>query len=162
MLMMQGFSVQGAAERSVLSEAMRRLRRQRGLRTTEIARRMDMPLRSYERLEAGQVAIAYDRITAFAAATGSDPDALVAAVLLNSPEFALRCADNKMMMILVRSLREFEMKVGDDILFLEPKTVINACARFFEQLHESILKRDLFAETWLSERGIGGSRRRSD
>jgi len=129
---------------ALLSQAMRTIRRQRGMRSSDIAARMGMPLRSYEHFESAD-------------ATDSDPFALIAALALDSPEFPVRTADNKLMLILMLALRDLNEELGEDIVYLEAKTLIGAFTRVSRELVEHVRKRDTFAETWLSER-LGPSR----
>jgi hypothetical protein len=76
----------------------------------------------------------------------------VAVLALKSPEFALRCADNKLMTIFMIAMSELNDDLGDDIVFLEPGILIGAFTRVAKDLTDHIAKRDLFAETWLKER----------
>ncbi len=142
---------------ALLSQAMRTIRRQRGMRSSDIAARMGMPLRSYEHFESGRGRVSYERLLAFADATDSDPFALIAALALDSPEFPVRTADNKLMLILMLALRDLNEELGEDIVYLEAKTLIGAFTRVSRELVEHVRKRDTFAETWLSER-LGPSR----
>jgi transcriptional regulator with XRE-family HTH domain len=136
---------------SILSQAMKAIRKMRGMRQSEVARSMGMPLRSYEHFEAGRGRLTYDRLAQFAKATNSDPVALLAAVALRSAEFPVRCADNKLMMILFIALSELEEELGEDITFLEAATLIGAFTRVSRDLVQHVQNRDLYAEAWLSE-----------
>jgi len=135
----------------LLSAAMRAIRLQRRMRTSEIARAMAMPLRTYEHLEAGRGKITYDKIVRFAEVTNSDPVAILLSLPLKSHEFAVRCADNKLMTILTIAIGDLNAELGDDIEFLEPGTLIGAFTRVVKDLQEHVAKRDLFAENWLKE-----------
>jgi len=130
------------------------------MRSSEVARALDMPLRSYEHFESGRGRFTFDRLVRFAEVTNSDPFAIIAVLALKSPEFALRCADNKLMTILMIAMSELNEELGDDIAFLEPGILIGAFTRVVKDLTEHIAKRDLFAETWLKERStkIQGAR----
>lgn len=75
-------------ENALVAEALRKIRKARRLRTSEVARAMGMPLRSYEHLEAGQGKITYDRLKRFAEVANCDPVALLAVVPMGSVEFA--------------------------------------------------------------------------
>jgi len=136
---------------TLLATAMRNIRLARRMRTSEIARELGMPLRTYEHLEAGRGRITYDRIVRFAEVTNSDPVAILLAVPLRSAEFAVRCADNKLATILTIALRELNEELGDDIEFLEAGTLIGGFTRVTKDLREHVANRDLFAENWLKE-----------
>jgi transcriptional regulator with XRE-family HTH domain len=145
----------GSDERAhavLLGTALKAVRKDRRLRTSEVARAMGMPLRSYEHFEAGRARITFDRLAKFAEVTNSDPLALLAAIPLQSPEFALRCADNKLMTVMMIALSELNEELGEDIEYLETGTLIGAFTRIRRELVEHVRKRDTFAETWLQEK----------
>ena len=121
------------------------------MRPSELARALEMPLRSYEHFEAGRGRVTLEKITKFAEATNSDPLAIAASVPLKSPEFALFSADNKLMTILMIAVAELLEELGEDIVYLEPRTLISAFTRVRKELVEHVQRRDLFAETWLEE-----------
>lgn len=142
-------SPQDLSENALVAGAMRKIRKARRLRASEVARAMGMPLRSYEHLEAGQGKITYERLVRFAEATNSDPVALLAVIPMGSMEFAERCADNKLMQILMIVLSELNEDLGPDIVYLESRTIIGGITRLCRELAEHVRKRDTFAESWL-------------
>lgn len=144
-------STEERADISLLSTALKAIRMDRRMRSSEVARALGMPLRSYEHFESGRGRITFDRLVRFAEVTNSDPFAIIAVLALKSPEFALRCADNKLMTILMIAMSELNETLGDDITFLEPSTLIGAFTRVTKDLSDHIAKRDLFAETWMKE-----------
>lgn len=97
---------------ALLSAALKAVRKHRGMQAAEVARAMNMPLRTYEHFEGGHGRINLDYVHRFCSVTDSDPSAVLAAVAIGSPEFARRCADNKMMMILTIALQEFDRDMG--------------------------------------------------
>lgn len=146
------FSTDMAASGEVLSRALRAIRRKRGLKTSEVARRMDMPQRSYELFEAGGGKITFERLMSFAEATDCDPFALLLAGPFNSAEFAINCANTKLAMIMVMSLQEFCDERGADIGFLEPPNIIGACQRLFKELGVKLDDNEAFLSKWLDGR----------
>lgn len=150
---MAGKTREEGEDAQLLSAAMRAIRKERRLRTSEMARLLDMPIRSYEHFEAGRGKISFDRIERFAEATNSDPIALLAVLPLGKPEFALHCADNKLMTILMFAMRELEEELGPDIAYLSSATMVGAFTRVVKELVESVRKRDTFAEHWLEQHG---------
>ena len=145
-------SKEDAAHAALLSSAFRTIRKARRMRTSEVAKVMDMPVRSYEHFESGQGRITYDRIMRFAEATNSDPVALLAVAPMGSAEFAERCADNKLMQIVLIALSELNEDLGADIVYLESGAIIGGMTRLCRDLAEHVRKRDTFAENWLEER----------
>jgi transcriptional regulator with XRE-family HTH domain len=116
----------------ILATAIRGIRRKRGLKTGQVAQRMAMAQRSYELFEAGGGRLSMERIMAFAEATDSDPFALLLAVPFCSAQFAIDCADTKMVMIMIMSLQEFSDARGSDIVYLDPPNIIGAFQRVFK------------------------------
>ncbi|MET0307853.1 MAG: helix-turn-helix transcriptional regulator [Sphingomonas sp.] len=148
------------ADTNLLATALKLIRKDRRMRPSEVAQALGMPLRSYEHLESGRGRFTFDRLVRFTEVTNSDPFAILAVLALKTPEFALRCADNKLMTILMIAMSEMNDDLGDDITFLESGILIGAFTRVAKELTEHISKRDLFAETWLKERStkIQGAR----
>jgi transcriptional regulator with XRE-family HTH domain len=144
----------------IVAAAIKAIRKDRRMRPTEVARAMNMPLRSYEHFESGRGHLTYDRITRFAEVTNSDPLAIIASIPLNSPEFAVNCADNKLVTIMMVAMAELNEELGEDIVYLEPRTIIGAFTRVCKELVEHVRKRDVFAETWLEEKAskVGGAK----
>ncbi len=128
---------------------MRAIRSERRLTATEVARRMGMPTRSYEHIEAGTGRLTYERITAFAEATDSDPIALLATLSSGSPALALRCMDNKLMTIMMIAMLELEEDLGDDMVYLDAQTLVGGFTRLARDLAQHVRKRETFAEEWL-------------
>lgn len=127
-------SMPARRDSEVLSLAVKLIRRDRKLTAAEVAERMRTPLRTYERFEAGGSRLNVDYIHRFAAATDSDPHAILAAVTIGSPEFALRGADNKLATILAVGLQRFNYILGDRIQTLDARAIINAVCAMYEEL----------------------------
>ena len=113
---------------------------------------MNMPLRSYEHFEAGRGRMTFDRIARFAEVTNSDALAIWMAIPMECPEFALRCADNKLMTIAAIAMCELNEELAEDIIYLEAGTLIGAFTRVSKELTEHVRGRDTFAEAWLQEK----------
>ncbi len=140
------------SQSETLSAALRLIRTHRRLKTSEVAAEMGMALRSYEHFEAGGGRINIQRIHRFAEVTGSDVHAIIAALALGSPAFALRCADNQLMTILLVALQEFDEAVGDAIPELDARVIINTFTKALNDLAVQSVRRDSAASAWLEER----------
>lgn len=140
----------GQAER--LSLVLKSIREERRMRVSDVAKAMGMPLRSYEHFEAGRGRLDLVRLERFAEATNSDPYAIVAALILKRPELALRVSDNKLMVVVMLALDDFNDDLGEDIRMLEPRLLVGAFRRVFQDLADHVRKRDLSVEHWLDER----------
>ena len=137
---------------AVLSTSLRLIRTHRRMRTIDVAQGMNMALRSYEHFESGAGRINIERIHRFAEVTDSDPHGIIAALALGSPDFALRCADNKLATILVVVLQEFDEDAGDAINDLDARTLINTFTKTLRDLAVQSVHRDAEADAWLEER----------
>ena len=140
------------SQSEVLSAAIRLVRTHRRMKTAEIAQAMGMALRSYEYFEAGGGRVNLERIHRFAEVTDSDPYAILAALALGSPEFALRTADNKLMTVLMVALQEFDEEVGDVLAELDARTIINTFTKALKDLALQSVRRDSAANAWLQQR----------
>lgn len=136
----------------LVAQAFKTIRKQRRMKSSEVAAAMGMPVRTYEHLEAGTARITYARIAAFARATDSDPVAILAAVPLRSADFAQRAADNKLMTIVFTMLWELNEELGPDIQYIEARTAIGAMDRLAKELINHVRGRDQYAEHWMLEK----------
>jgi transcriptional regulator with XRE-family HTH domain len=143
-----------AKRRASLSEILKALRRHRGLRTVEVAAAMGMPIRSYEHFESGAGRLNRERVHQFAEAIDVDPFGIFAAIAIGSPDFAIRCADNKLMTILLMALSDFDISAGDEIPRLEASTLIAIFTRAFEELKAQAQARDEFVEQWMASKPL--------
>jgi transcriptional regulator with XRE-family HTH domain len=117
-----------------LARALREVRRYRGMSAAQVAKAMSMPLRSYQHFEAGNGKLNIDSIFRFAAATNSDGRAILAAIDMGEPEFAVYCADNKLMLILKFALQDFHARAGKRIGAMRSAALIGAFSAVFEDL----------------------------
>ncbi|WP_155965848.1 MULTISPECIES: helix-turn-helix transcriptional regulator [Brevundimonas] len=143
---------QTQSSNAVLSSSLRLIRSHRRMRTVDVAAGMNMALRSYEHFESGAGRINLERIHRFAEVTNSDPHAILAALALGSPAFALRCADNKLATIIAVVLQEFDEEAGDAIIDLDARTIINAFTKTLKDLADQSVSKDAEAEAWLEQR----------
>src|SRR3954465_2775918 len=105
--------------RQTLSQAVRLIRRARRFKVRELAALMGMKSRSYEYFESGRARPNLERIHRLAHVSDTDPPAFVAAMVISSPRFALRAADNKLMAVFLIRLEEFDCELGDAGALLE-------------------------------------------
>jgi transcriptional regulator with XRE-family HTH domain len=143
-------------EAPMLSQVLKAIRRRRGLRAIEVAQRMSLPVRSYERFESGRGPLNAARIHQFADATDSDGFAILMALDIRSPAFALRCIENKAMTLLVMAIQEFDGVAQDDIGRLEPRTLITGYTQMFDSLTAKAREIDVFVEQWMQDKSLHG------
>lgn len=141
---------EGSRDGDILSQALKLVRRYRSMTTLEVATAMRMPVRTYERFEAGDSRLNIDYIHRFAIATDSDPYAIIMAVAVGSPELAWRCADNKLITTITVGVKRFDMALGDRLQTLEARDVIAAVMAMVHQLTAQSQAQDA-ATKWLEE-----------
>jgi hypothetical protein len=127
--------------RTSFSKAVKALRRRRGLPKAFVADAMGMPVRSYEYFESGRGRLNVLRVHEVARILQADPFALLIAVDIGSPDFAVRSIDNKLASILVMAVADFDATAADHIPLLDPATLIAAFRRAFEGLASQALER---------------------
>ena len=132
-----------------LSQALKGLRRRRKFLQPEVAGRMGLRPRTYEHFEAGKGPLYIDRIHAFARAISVDPHAILMALEIGSPEFAVRCAENKLVTIIVMALQDFDEANGDAIAQLDAQTLRSSFERLFKDLGELAQARAALSDPWL-------------
>lgn len=138
-------------QRQLLSKTLKLLRGLRHMRARAVADGMGMPLRSYYSFEAGQGPLDIAKIWRFAEVTDSDPAGIMDALMLGSPDYAVRSMENKIASIQLGSYRRFNDKVGDRMTNIGPSILIEAFKRPFDSLESYLDKRDEDTERWLEE-----------
>jgi transcriptional regulator with XRE-family HTH domain len=141
------------SRRAYLSRALKAVRRRRGLSAAEMARAVGMPLRSYQHFEAGRTRINTDRVHEIARILNADPYAILAAVDLGSPEFAVRAADNKLMTIILMALRDFDATAADLIAQLDARILTTTFERVFLDLAAQARERAAMGDRWRDPHG---------
>jgi transcriptional regulator with XRE-family HTH domain len=94
-----------------LGQALKSLRWLRGRRPGEMADLIGISRRSYEYFEAGRGPLNVDRVHRFAQILDVDPFAILAAMEIRSPQFAVRCAEHKLMTVMMVAVQEFDAAV---------------------------------------------------
>jgi transcriptional regulator with XRE-family HTH domain len=135
-----------------LGAALRPIRRSRGLSTAEMAALMEMDRRNYANFEAGKGRLNVARILRFAEVTDSDPWAILAGVLMGSPQLARWAADNKLVTVLLILLAEFESQLGEGVRTLETAEAVSAFREAFRTLEASAAaRRERLPADWLQK-----------
>lgn len=137
------------SEARLIGLAVRAVRRARGMTAQQVADAMVLPLRTYEYFEAGQGRVNLDYVHRFAVATNCDPYALVLGPGIGSTEFARRTADTKMILIFLIALGEFEARMGDRMISLDPRALIEAFTEAFRKVEAESRAREEETESWL-------------
>lgn len=133
---------------ALLSSAIRAVRRLRGMSSSEVADAMNMPLRTYQRFEAGEARHNPDHIHRFARATRSDPHALAMAVSIGAPDLAALTADNHLVTSLTVGLQSYYRTQGERIADLDVRTIVSAVTAMFDRLADASAAQSE-ARTWI-------------
>ena len=133
----------------MLARILRALRRHRGLRRVDVAAGMGLALRSYDHFEAGRGKVSLSRIWAFAEVTDTDPYAILVALQMGDPDFAVRCADNKMMLILMMTGEDFGRAARAEVARLDSRDVITVLERAFAVLRLQARQQEDFVRGWM-------------
>ena len=84
------------------------VRRHQGLSTGEVADRLLINVRSYERLEAGAIRLSLQRLLEVAQACGGDPFSLLAALVLDAPQIAVGSLEDRALSMLMARLAQLD------------------------------------------------------
>jgi transcriptional regulator with XRE-family HTH domain len=139
---------------ATLSRILKALRRLRGLRPIDVANAMKMKPRSYEYFESGKAKLNVDRVHQVAKILNADPYAILAAIDIGSPAYALRTIENKMGTLWLMALLEFDATVQDDIGRLAPAVLIASFTKMFDELLFLARERDASAQDWMSDKPL--------
>jgi transcriptional regulator with XRE-family HTH domain len=132
--------------RQTLSQAVRLIRRARRFKVRELAALMAMKSRSYEYFESGRARPNLERILRLAEVSDADFHAMLAAMFIGSPRFALRAADNKLMTAFLIRLEEFDSELGDTVALLETGAYVTAFGAAFDALTQEARRRAVQVE----------------
>jgi transcriptional regulator with XRE-family HTH domain len=139
------------SRREALSLALRRLRRLRGRSPGYMADAMGMQRRTYEYFEAGRGKINVDRIHQFAKILDVDPYAILVAVEIRSPGFAVACAEHKLMTVFMVNLQEFDANAGEAVARLNAATIVSGFTRILDALAREATEGDGFLDAWMGD-----------
>lgn len=146
---------------NLMPRIIKPLRQLRRLSSDEMARAMNIAPRTYEDFENGRTKfLNHDRVFAFARILNLDPHAIFTALEMRTPEFALHCAANKLMMVHLTAVEDFYGEVQEAVMTLDALTLMEAYAAFYAQLGELARKRKAAADRWRpppGDRASGGS-----
>jgi len=139
---------------ATLSRILKALRRRRGMRPIDVAIAMKMKPRSYEYFESGKARLNVDRVHQVAKILNADPYAMLAAIDIGSPAFALRTIDNKMGTLWLMALLEFDATAQDEIARLAPAVLIASFTKMFDELLFLARERDASTDDWMSDKPL--------
>lgn len=137
-------------ESSARSACLKAVRRLRGLTRADLARAMHVSPRTYDRFESGELRLNIDYIHRFAAATDTDPHAILLAILRNRPQLAVNWSEIRLASFLVCGASDLNDNVGEAVRSLQPHVIVEEVTHMFDRLaakalaaHEARLRFEL-------------------
>ena len=134
------------------AQALRAIRKARGLSTARAAALMGMDRRNYANFETGRGRLNVERVLQFAKVTDSDPWAILASVLMGSPDLARNAADNKFVTVFLILLAEFQEQMGADIRRLDTAEALATFRDAFKDLEDAVIaKKNRLPQDWFRD-----------
>ena len=147
-------TVDSDAEPNLLPQILKAIRRRRDLSVASVAKAMGMAPRTYSNFEAGRGQLSVAKIHQFAEIVGADPYAILIALDIKSPSFALRCMDHQFMAMLVLQIQDFDSRVQDSFTRIDPRILFSLTRQFFDGLVEQSEEVDASLERWMLDRSL--------
>jgi transcriptional regulator with XRE-family HTH domain len=140
------------AQSHVLAQAIKSVRLLRGRSTADLAKALGLSLRTYERWESGDAHLSFASVIRFAEVTDSDPIALVIAMIIRDPDFAVDAADNKLALMVVMTLADLHGVAGDKLRHLTKTEIRKHLQVVLQALGTSALQTSESADDWIAAR----------
>jgi transcriptional regulator with XRE-family HTH domain len=147
-------TIEQEPDQSLLPQILKAIRRRRDLSVAEVANAMGIATRTYSNFEAGRGKLSVSKIHQFAEIVGADPYAILIALDIKSPSFALRCMDHQFMAMLVVQIQEFDSRVRDSFTQIDPRILFNLTRQFFDELARQSEEIDASLERWMLDRSL--------
>jgi transcriptional regulator with XRE-family HTH domain len=144
-----------AQRNATLSQALRQLRVRRGFRSAEVARQMGISLRNYQRFQAGELGLDFEKIFGFADVVRADPWGIIFAAEFGSVSIAIYSADNQAVSIMLTMFRRFDRQSGQDIAALDPRSVALIFRKCFDQISLRAQEFNADLEQWMFDETYG-------
>ena len=109
---------------------------------------------AYEYFESGKARLNVDRVHQVAKILNADPYAILAAIDIGSPAFALRTIENKMGTLWLMALLEFDATAQDNIARLAPAVLIAGFTKMFDELLFLAVESDASTQDWMSDKPL--------
>jgi transcriptional regulator with XRE-family HTH domain len=139
---------------AILSQILKAIRRRRGFKVAQVAKAMGIATRTYANFEAGRQRISIAKIHQFSQVVGTDPYAILVAVDIKSPSFALRCMEHGFMSMLIVLIQDFDARAQDSFAQIDPRILYAATRQFFDGLIAQTQEIDASLERWMLDRSL--------
>jgi transcriptional regulator with XRE-family HTH domain len=147
-------TVEPELDLTLLPQILKAIRRRRDMGVAEVAKAMGIAPRTYSNFEAGRGQLSVPKIHQFAEIVGADPYAILIALDIKSPSFALRCMDHQFMAMLVLQIQDFDSRVQDSFTRIDPRILFALTRQFFDSLVEQSEEVDASLERWMLDRSL--------
>lgn len=141
-------------DQTLLPQILKTIRRRRGLGVAQVAKAMGIAPRTYSNFEAGRGQLSVAKIHQFAEIVGADPYAILIALDIKSPTFALRCMDHQFMAMLVFQIQDFDARAKDAFTRIDPRILFALTRQFFDSLIAQSEEVDASLERWMLDRSL--------
>lgn len=121
-----------------LARTLKAVRRLRGMTAADAAREMGMPLRSYEHFESGAGRFDFLKVRRFAEVMDADPFAILIAVMIESPRFAVASAGNKAATALLVAIEQLDRDLGDRLAQVDTAALMAEVGEAFQRLRTAV------------------------
>jgi transcriptional regulator with XRE-family HTH domain len=142
-------TIDAEADLTLLPQILKAIRKRRGMGVAEVAKAMGIATRTYANFEAGRGQLDVTKIHQFSRIVGADPYAILIALDIKSPSFALRCMDHQFMAMLVVLIQEFDARAQDSFTRIDPRILYALSRQFFDGLLEQSQEIDASLERWM-------------
>jgi hypothetical protein len=110
---------------------------------------MGIATRTYANFEAGRGRLSVAKIHKFSQIVRADPYAILVALDIKSPSFALRCMDHQFMSMLIVLIQEFDGRARDSFTRIDPRILYAHARQFFDGLIAQSEEIDASLERWM-------------
>lgn len=117
-----------------LARTLKAVRRMRGLTAADVALALAMPLRSYEHFESGAGRLDFAKVRRFAEVVDADPFAILIAVMIESPRFAISTAGNKAATAMLVAIERLDRDLGDRLAQIDTAVLMAEVGEAFHRL----------------------------
>lgn len=131
-----------ARQGRVLSQILKMLRKERHMRSVDVAAAMGVSPRTYQDFEAGRRAYDFDKVRRFAKATRTDANAIHLGVQYNWPELPLLLMDNKISTASYVLLRDLHGEFGARLSQVPASLLVAGFRRISEDVHKHFERED--------------------
>lgn len=147
-------TVDPEVDQTLLRQILKTIRKRRDLGVAEVAKAMGIAPRTYSNFEAGRGQLSVTKIHQFAEIAGVDPYAILVALDIKAPSFALRCMEHQYMSMMMVQLQEFNARAPDAFTRVDPRILYSLTREYFDRLVAQTHEVEASLERWMLDRSL--------